>query len=77
MTYIFIERPPIHTGQGSSSWAASPVQQSVFDPPPSDYNSGKTPPGSGLVFHFDDLFRDTVDEISATQLTGASLVGTQ
>jgi hypothetical protein len=36
VTYILIERPPIPTGSGSSSWAASPVLQSVFDPPPSD-----------------------------------------
>jgi hypothetical protein len=54
--------------------AVSPVQQSVYDPPPSDYNNGETPP---LVFNFDDLFRDTADVIGVTQLTGVPLVETQ
>jgi hypothetical protein len=37
LTYILIERQAIPTGSGSSSWAASPLLQPVFDPPPSDY----------------------------------------
>jgi hypothetical protein len=75
LTYIFIERPLIPTGLGSSSWTASQVQQPVFEPPTSeDYNIGETPP---LEFQLDNLFRDTTDEIGGTQLTGALLVGTQ
>jgi hypothetical protein len=47
----------------------------VFEPPISeDYITGETPP---LEFQLDDLFRDTTDEISGTQLTGALPVGTQ
>jgi hypothetical protein len=39
----------------------------MFDPPPSDYISGKTPPASpGNKFHFDDFFHDVADEIGAT-----------
>jgi hypothetical protein len=47
----------------------------VFEPPISeDYNTGETPP---LELQLGDLFRDTVDEIGGTQLTGAPPVGTQ
>jgi hypothetical protein len=75
LTYIFfIERPPIPTRPGYSSWTASPVQQSVFEAPTSeDYNTGETPP---LEFQLDDLFRDTTDKISGTQLSGAPPVDT-
>jgi hypothetical protein len=47
----------------------------VFEPPISeDYNTGETPP---LELQLGDLFRNTVDEIGGTQLTGAPPVGTQ
>jgi hypothetical protein len=75
LTYIFIEIPLIPMGPGSSSWAASPVQQLVFEPPTSeDYNTGDTPP---LEFQLDNLFRDTADEIGSTQPTIVLPVGTQ
>jgi hypothetical protein len=39
---------------------------------------GETPlAGTGHEFHFDDFCRDAADEIGASQLTGALLVGTQ
>jgi hypothetical protein len=43
-----------------------------------DYISGETPPeGPGHEFHFDDFFCDATDEIGATQLTGAPLIGAE